>query len=93
MKKALLAILLVVAAGVAEDKAPEIPKLKDSVRADILDLEKQELALQIQFRSIDDSLKAKLASALKDSGIDESKWRLDPSSLQVAPIDPKEEKK
>lgn len=85
--KLLLALLLVGVAG-AQDKTDK-PKLKDSVRADIRELQYEEAQLQLQYRNVDDNLKAKLGTALKDSSIDEKKWRLDTNSLEVVAIEQK----
>ena len=88
MKALIPMILLAVLLGAAQDKASAPPKLDEKVLNNILILEKQELQLQIQYRNVDDALKAKMASALKDSGIDESKWKLDGNTLEVLPVEP-----
>jgi preprotein translocase subunit SecF len=92
----LTVLLLCYAIANGQDKPAEV-KLKDSVALEIKtqqvklsEIQKNMLQMQIQFtqlqeqeRTTNQALLEKLHTALKDSGLDENRYDLDPTTLTV----------
>ncbi len=94
---AFLAVLLLCLFALLARAQDAPPKLTDKVHAEVRDLQlklsltnQQLLQLQQQYaaveqqgRAIGTELQARLKTALKDAGIDDTVWELDPETLAV----------
>ncbi len=93
IKEALIALIIVLGTmlGVAVAEDVTTPKLKDDVALSLRNLQVEVLILQNQepvkrYIDLTQQLSAKYSSALKDSGIDSTKYQLDPVSLGIVAI-------
>jgi membrane protein insertase Oxa1/YidC/SpoIIIJ len=96
----LVAVLLSTALVPAQQPASKsAPSLKPEVALKIRDIQLKQMRAEAEFQQIQARIKAlqeeyakrqaelaaALATALKDSGIDEKQWTLDPETLMIAP--------